>query len=129
VRNNQATRIDADTIKPGQMMTADGRFVDIPKGIAGLNQQSSNVADGGAASATARQSGAVSGSATSQNTQDGLILKDGVPHLVRNGKATPVDTTTLPSGQIMNFQGEVRPMPEGITGLEAGAKIKTDSSR
>jgi hypothetical protein len=122
VRNNQATRLDESTLRAGQMMTADGRLVDIPEGITGLNRLTSNVADSGSASATARQSGAISGSATSANVQDGLILKDGVPYMVRNGRATAVDTSSLQSGQMMTFQGDVTPMPQGVTGLEGSSR-------
>lgn len=126
VRNNQATRLDATTLQSGQMMTADGRAIDIPKGIAGLNQLNSS--QGGSENATARQSGAVSGSATGENTQDGIILKDGVPYIVHNGRAKAIDTTTLPDGQMMTFEGQTMAVPSGVTGLDNSAERNRTNS-
>jgi hypothetical protein len=127
IRDTQATRFDDSVVQAGKMMTDDGRVVDIPEGIAGMTAKVSNVVDGGSSSATARQQGAISGSQTGANTQDGWILQDGVLYRVDNGRATRVEASAIPSGQMMGVEGRMTPMPEGVR-FDAGERRSSDAT-
>lgn len=55
-----------------------------------------------------------------ENAPAGLIYRDGVAYIVVDGKATRVDDTTIPKGQMMTLDGKVVPEPDGITGVREG---------
>jgi hypothetical protein len=125
IRNSQATRFDEAVVPANKMLTDDGRLVEVPDGIAGMTRKSSNVADGGSASATARQSGAISGSQTGGNTQDGWIMKDGAVYRVENGRATRIEESAIPKGQMMGAGGRTMATPEGLKYDSAGSSGAT----
>lgn len=104
VRNGQATRLDTTTLQSGQMMTSDGHMVSIPSNVTGI--------EGFTPSPTATTD-------ASASVQAGVAVHSGVTYLIRNGQATRIDTTTLPSGQIMTWEGQVTAQPQNIQGLES----------
>ena len=57
-------------------------------------------------------------SAAASATQEaGVTVRDGKPYLVHEGKATRLDETQLPEGQMINGLGEQLPLPAGVTGF------------
>ncbi|HYF37756.1 MAG TPA: hypothetical protein VD994_20810 [Prosthecobacter sp.] len=114
IRDSQATMVDRTMFESNKMVTANGEWVEVRDGIAGLNRKTSNVADGGSSSATARQSGAISGSQTGGNNQDGWIMQEGKLYRVENGRATEVDPSAIPSGQMMDVRGRTMAIPTGV---------------
>lgn len=113
VRNGQATRLDTTSFQSGQMMTSDGRMVSIPSNVTGI--------EGFTPSPTATTD-------SSASAQAGVAIHNGVTYLVRNGQATRIDTATLPSGQIMNWEGQLTAQPQNIQGLEGTSPSSSTQS-
>ena len=64
--------------------------------------------------------------ATTANTSvpDGIVFYKGLPYLIRNGRASLIDATLVPEGQLMTHEGKLVPMPTTFTAFPATPAMK-----
>ena len=55
---------------------------------------------------------------------DGIVFYNGLPYLLRNGRAFLIDATLVPPGQILTHEGKYVPLPASYTAFPAVAVKK-----
>jgi hypothetical protein len=120
VRGGLARRVDAALVPAGQMLTVEGQAVPIPENVIGLGATGAARAVAGANSSASPSQPSAGASATSQT---GIVIQGGTTYLIRAGQATKLDSTTVPSGQMMTFGGDVVRAPENIQGLNESTGV------
>ena len=55
---------------------------------------------------------------------DGIVFYNGLPYLLRNGRAFLIDATLVPPGQILTYDGKYAPLPAGYAAFPAVAVKK-----
>jgi len=68
----------------------------------------------------APNSGGVTTGENAGNVQDGIVFYNGRPYLIRNGRASVIDATLVPEGQILTNNGQFVPIPATYNGMQQG---------
>ncbi len=92
----------------------------------GLSSTTLLLADPAKAPATPSNSGggqrsAVTGAATAGETKaaaEGITFQNGVPYFIHDGQAYRIDAEGIPAGHMRTKDGQIVPMPAGISGLQ-----------
>lgn len=65
---------------------------------------------------------------TPNDAKDGIVVRDGITYLIRNGEATRVDDAPVPEGFMRSLDGKIVPIPEGTKGLSTTTNQPADST-
>ncbi|HYF35876.1 MAG TPA: hypothetical protein VD994_11340 [Prosthecobacter sp.] len=105
IQNNQARRLNATELPEGQMLNGSGRLVPLPSDITGFDATS------GSPSASTSTSAS---SSTADPSTIGITMRNGTVFLVRDGKATRIDTAALGANLMLTLDGRNVPIPAGV---------------
>ena len=79
-----------------------------------------------AGAASGSSTGALNSNTASKTTtnvgaQDGIAFQGGAAYLIHNGRATRIDATLVPTGQMMTSDGRLMPLPVNVAGFTTGS--------
>jgi hypothetical protein len=109
IQNNQALRLEKDSLPEGKMLNGEGVLVPLPANLTGFDAAGDTAPP--ATSATA---------ATVDPASTGITMRGGSLFMVRNGQARPVDTAALGDSLMMTLDGRQVPIPDNLDFKSAG---------
>jgi hypothetical protein len=119
IRNQQASKIDNTSLPDGQMLNASGQLAPLPAQITGFDAPASETA-----SSTTSAS-----AATADPSATGIALRGGSLFLIRDGKATRIDTAALGDKLMMTLDGRQAPIPDNVSFDSGGSKPANNATQ
>jgi hypothetical protein len=130
LRLNNGTRVKPDgsvtlpdgtqiTLKVDQVLTFDGVVRDVPAQVNPTPGPARTESQSVVVTTTPVDSDATVAVGKAAAIQDGIVFHDGLPYLIRNGRALIIDSTLVPQGQILTNDGKFRPIPPTFTDFPA----------
>ena len=90
IRNERAVLVDAFLVPVGQVLTPDGKLVQLPTDF--VNDISPTI-------------------------REGLFTINGQAYLIRNGRMSRVTALLVPEGQVLTADGRLQPLPADFSGF------------